>query len=159
MAALHCAAMLPLQRALAHATRFLDSLPRRHVGARADRDALRRALAVPLADDGEDAAAVIDALAAGAEEGLIGSAGPRYFGFVIGGSLPVALAADWLTSAWDQNAGLFATSPANSVCEEIAAEWLVDLLDLPRAADRTAVRVPATVDAITSILEDIRNFR
>src|SRR6184192_1685996 len=134
MAALHCAAMLPLQRALAHATCFLDSLPQRHVGARADRDALRRALAVPLAEDGEDAAAVIDALAAGADEGLIGSAGPRYFGFVIGGSLPVALAADWLTSAWDQNTGLFATSPANSVCEEIAAEWLLDVLDLLRAS-------------------------
>src|SRR5256886_1670854 len=125
---------MPLKNAVAHATRFLDSLPRRHVGARADRDALRRALAVPLADDGEDAAAVIDALAAGADEGLIGSAGPRYFGFVIGGSLPVALAADWLTSTWDQNTGLFATSPANSVCEEIAAEWLLDLLDLPRAS-------------------------
>ena len=125
---------MPLQNAVAHATSFLDSLPQRHVGARADHDALRRALAVPLADDGEDAAAVIDALAAGADEGLIGSAGPRYFGFVIGGSLPVALAADWLTSAWDQNTGLFATSPANSVCEEIAAEWLLDLLDLPRAS-------------------------
>src|SRR5436305_9122890 len=125
---------MPLKNAVAHATRFLDSLPRRHVGARADRDALRRALAVPLAEDGEDAAAVIAALAAGADEGLIGSAGPRYFGFVIGGSLPVALAADWLTSAWDQNTGLFATSPANSVCEEIAAEWLLDLLDLPRAS-------------------------
>jgi glutamate/tyrosine decarboxylase-like PLP-dependent enzyme len=126
--------MLPLQRAAEHATRFLDSLKDRHVGARADHDALRAALAVPLSDDGEDAAAVVDALAAGADPGIIGSAGPRYFGFVIGGSLPVALAADWLTSAWDQNTGLFATSPANSVCEEIAAEWLLDLLDLPRAS-------------------------
>ena len=135
MAALHCAAMLPpLSRAAAHAARFLAALPERHVGARADRDALRRALAVPLSDDGEDAAAVIDALADGAEPGIIGSAGPRYFGFVIGGSLPVALAADWLTSAWDQNTGLFATSPANSVCEEIAVEWLLDLLNLPRDA-------------------------
>jgi glutamate/tyrosine decarboxylase-like PLP-dependent enzyme len=126
--------MLPLQRAAEHAIRFLDSLPERHVGATADHDALRRALAVPLSDDGEDAAAVIDALAAGADLGLIASAGPRYFGFVIGGSLPVAVAADWLTSAWDQNTGLFATSPANSVCEEIAREWLLDLLDLPRAS-------------------------
>jgi glutamate/tyrosine decarboxylase-like PLP-dependent enzyme len=124
--------MLPLQRAAEHATRFLDSLPDRHVGPRADRDALRRALAVPLSDDGEDAAAVVDALAAGADPGIIGSAGPRYFGFVIGGSLPVAVAADWLTSAWDQNTGLFVTSPANSVCEEVAAQWLLELLDLPR---------------------------
>jgi len=126
--------MSPLQRAAEHAARFLDSLPDRHVGPRADHDALRAALAVPLSDDGEDAAAVVDALAAGADPGIIASAGPRYFGFVIGGSLPVALAADWLTSAWDQNTGLFATSPANSVCEEIAREWLLDLLDLPRDA-------------------------
>src|ERR1044071_7398572 len=99
MAALHCAAMLPpLSRAVDHAVRFLDSLNERHVGARADHDALRRALAVPLSDDGEDAAAVIDALADGAEAGIIGSAGPRYFGFVIGGSVPVGLPADLLES-------------------------------------------------------------
>ncbi|MEA2339413.1 MAG: hypothetical protein QOE82_3420, partial [Thermoanaerobaculia bacterium] len=66
--------------------------------------------------------------------GLISVAGPRYFGFVIGGSLPVALAADWLTSAWDQNAGIYATSPAASVVEDIAREWLLELFDLPRTA-------------------------
>jgi glutamate/tyrosine decarboxylase-like PLP-dependent enzyme len=59
------------------------------------------------------------------------SAGPRYFGFVIGGSLPVAVAADWLTTAWDQNAGIYVTSPAASVVEDVAREWLLDLLELP----------------------------
>ena len=64
---------------------------------------------------------VIAALAQSAELGLVAHTGPRYFGFVIGGSLPVATAADWLTSAWDQNSGLYATSPAASVVEEVAA--------------------------------------
>ena len=64
--------------------------------------------------------------------GSSASAGPRYFGFVVGGSLPAALAADWLTSAWDQNAGLYALSPAAAVAEEVAAAWLLDLLGLPR---------------------------
>jgi glutamate/tyrosine decarboxylase-like PLP-dependent enzyme len=116
------------------ASDFLRELPTRHVGAQATRDELVAALHVPLADDGEDPAAVIDALSRGADRGLIACAGPRYFGFVIGGSLPVALAADWLTSAWDQNAGIYATSPAASVVEDIAREWLLELFDLPRTS-------------------------
>src|SRR5258708_14888705 len=121
---------------LAHdrATSFLRELPDRHVGPRATRDELVAALKVPLTDDGEDPAAVIDALVQGADRGLIAEAGPRYFGFVIGGSLPVALAADWLTSAWDQNAGIYVTSPAASVVEDVAREWLLDLFDLPRTS-------------------------
>jgi glutamate/tyrosine decarboxylase-like PLP-dependent enzyme len=116
------------------ASAFLQNLPGRHVGATASRDELVAALKVPLSDHGEDPAAVIDALAAGADRGLIACAGPRYFGFVIGGSLPVALATDWLTSTWDQNAGIYATSPAASVIEDIAREWLLELFDLPRTA-------------------------
>jgi glutamate/tyrosine decarboxylase-like PLP-dependent enzyme len=117
-----------------HAAAFLRDLPDRHVGARATHDELVSTLNVPLTDDGEDPASVIDALARGVDRGLIGGAGPRYFGFVIGGSLPVALAADWLTSTWDQNAGIYATSPAASVVEEIARQWLLELFDLPRTA-------------------------
>ncbi|HEV7429187.1 MAG TPA: aminotransferase class V-fold PLP-dependent enzyme [Thermoanaerobaculia bacterium] len=116
------------------AAAFLRELPDRHAGAQATRDELFAALHVPLSDDGEDPAAVIDALSRGADRGLIACAGPRYFGFVIGGSLPVALAADWLTSAWDQNAGIYATSPAASVVEDITREWLLDLFDLPRTS-------------------------
>src|SRR5438105_50005 len=116
------------------AAAFLRELPDRHVGAQTTREELFAALHAPLSDDGEDSAAVIDALARGADRGLIAVAGPRYFGFVIGGSLPVALAADWLTSAWDQNAGIYATSPAASVVEDIAREWLLELFDLPRTS-------------------------
>ena len=74
---------------------------------------------------------MIEDLARDGEPGVVGMAGPRYFGFVIGGSLPAALAADWLTSTWDQNAGLFAAGPSASVVEEVVGSWLVDLLGLP----------------------------
>jgi glutamate/tyrosine decarboxylase-like PLP-dependent enzyme len=80
----------------------------------------------------EPALDVVRGLARAADGGLIASAGPRYFGFVIGGSLPAALAADWMTSAWDQNGVLFATSPAAAVIEDVCAEWLLELFDLPR---------------------------
>jgi glutamate/tyrosine decarboxylase-like PLP-dependent enzyme len=69
-----------------------------------------------------------------AADGLVAAAGPRYFGFVVGGSLPAALAADWLAAAWDQNAGLFALGPAAATVEDIAADWLLDLLGLPEEA-------------------------
>src|SRR5262249_53910032 len=97
---------------------------------------LRRAFGVgaPVPEHGEDAEQVIGGLARTAETGLVAQTGPRYFGFVIGGSLPVTTAADWLTSAWDQNAGLYASSPAASVVEEVAAAWLLELLGLPRSA-------------------------
>src|SRR5947208_1829566 len=123
-----------LDRAREHAVRFLRSLPSRHVGPTAARDALLAGVDVPLSDDGEDPAAVLDALAGGIDRGLIASAGPRYFGFVIGGSLPVALAADWMTSAWDQNCGIYNTSPAASVVEDVVRGWLLELFDLPRTA-------------------------
>jgi glutamate/tyrosine decarboxylase-like PLP-dependent enzyme len=123
-----------LDRARAHAVRFLSGLPDRRVGVTATRDQLLAALRVPLTAQGEAAPSVLDALADGADPGIMACAGPRYFGFVIGGSLPVALAADWLTSAWDQNAGIYVTSPAASVVEDVAREWLLDLFDLPRSS-------------------------
>jgi glutamate/tyrosine decarboxylase-like PLP-dependent enzyme len=123
-----------LQRAHDHALRFLGALPERHVGARASREELLGVLRAPLSEEGEEPKRVLDILAGAGDRGAVGSAGPRYFGFVIGGSLPVALAADWITSAWDQNSGIFVTSPVVSVIEEIASEWLLDLFDLPRTA-------------------------
>jgi glutamate/tyrosine decarboxylase-like PLP-dependent enzyme len=123
-----------LDRAHAHAVRYLGTLARRHVGARATREELLRELAVPLSPAGEDPAAVIDVLAAQGDRATVASAGPRYFGFVIGGSLPVALAADWLTSAWDQNAGTFSTSPLAATVEEVVSAWLLEVFDLPREA-------------------------
>ncbi len=77
---------------------------------------------------------VIDALAAAAEPGVVGIPSGRYFGFVIGGALPAALAADWLTSVWDQNAGLVIAGPSAAVVEEVAGEWLKDLLGIPASA-------------------------
>ena len=121
-----------MDRSVDHARAFLRSLPERHVGARATREELLSALRAPLPHDGEDAAAVLDLVAAQGERGAVACAGPRYFGFVIGGSLPIALAADWLTTAWDQNPGIYATSPVVSVIEEVAREWLLELFDLPR---------------------------
>ncbi|NCT67818.1 MAG: aspartate aminotransferase family protein [Rhodanobacteraceae bacterium] len=123
-----------LGRVHARAIDYLREQPDRHVGARASRDELLAALRAPLTERGEPADTVIDLLAAQGERGAVASGSPRYFGFVIGGTYPVALAADWLAATWDQNAGIYATSPLASVVEDVAAEWLLDLFDLPRDA-------------------------
>src|SRR5258708_6065116 len=94
-----------LRLACGLALSYLDTVSSRPVGEQATLAELRARLGAPLGEEGVEPAAVLRELAAGAEPGLIGSAGPRYFGFVIGGSLPAALGADWLTSAWDQNPG------------------------------------------------------
>ena len=123
-----------LERAMRHAVAYLEELPERHAGVRIKREELLGHLSRPLAEKGEAPEEVIDALAAIAPRAAMGSAGPRYFGFVIGGSLPVSLAADWMTSAWDQNAGIYVTSPLSSVVEDVTRVWLLDLLRLPSEA-------------------------
>ena len=122
------------ETAVRHAIRFREGVRDRPVGPTATLPELRTALDVPLTDDGVDAAAVVDELARAAEGGLVANAGPRFFGFVIGGSTPASVAADWLTSAWDQNSGLYAAGPAQAVVEEVSARWIVDLLGLPGSA-------------------------
>ncbi len=122
-----------LDTAVNSATDFLDSLPDRPVGPPVDVDALRAALGRPLSDDGDGDAAALDALVGATADGLVATAGPRYFGFVIGGSQPVALAADWLVSAWDQNAGMHVMTPAAAIIEEVVLDWLRELLHLPPA--------------------------
>jgi len=123
-----------LAAAARHAIDYLETLPERPVGSRADVATMRERLAGPLPDEPVAEAEVLDRLVAAADPGLVATAGPRFFGFVVGGTLPVSLAADWLTSAWDQNAGLFVLSPANSVCEETAGRWLRELFGLPADA-------------------------
>jgi glutamate/tyrosine decarboxylase-like PLP-dependent enzyme len=120
-----------LDRTAELAAGYLDRLADRPVAPKTDLAALRGAFGGPVPDGPSDPQAVVEALARDAEPGLIGSAGPRYFGFVVGGGVPAALAADWLTSAWDQNAGLYALSPAAAVAEEVAAAWLVDIFGVP----------------------------
>ena len=123
-----------LSAAAGHAERFLGGLDERPVAAAADATAIRAVLGGPMPEQGEDPEAVIDALAAGADAGIVASAGPRHFGFVIGGALPAALAADWLVSAWDQCAAFHSLSPAAAAIEEVAAQWTLDLLGLPPTA-------------------------
>ena len=110
---------------------FRHSLPERPVGVQASQASLHAALGQPLTDKGEPATKVIAELVRNADPGIVAEPGPRYFGFVIGGSSDAAVAADWLTSAWDQNAGLYACAPALAVVEDICARWVVDLLGLP----------------------------
>ncbi len=123
-----------LTAAAHHARRFLDGLDQRPVAARVDAAGVRALLGGALPEHGEDPAAVIEALVAGAEPGLVATAGPRHFGFVIGGALPAALAADWLVSAWDQCAAFHSLSPAAAAIEEVASAWTLDLLGLPTDA-------------------------
>ena len=122
-----------LDRAAAAAAEFRRASPARaHRPARdfpAMRDLFGR---IPLPEQGRDATAVIDELVALAEPGLSAMTGPRFFGWVIGGSHPAGVAADWLTSAWGQNCGNHLATPSAAACEEAAARWLLDILDLPR---------------------------
>ena len=111
---------------------FLESLPDRPVFPRIEVDELRVLLGGPVPDGPTDAREVVRALAEVGDAGAVAIPSGRYFGFVIGGAVPAALAADWLTSTWDQNAGLYVAGPAASVVEEVAGAWLTELLDLPR---------------------------
>ena len=120
-----------LNRTAAHAADFLESLDERALEPAASFDELRAELGGPLPEGPTDGAAVLDELVAAADPGLVGIPSGRYFGFVIGGSLPAALTADWMTSSWDQNAGLYVGGPAASVVEEVATGWLAELLGLP----------------------------
>jgi len=123
-----------LVTALELAREYLTGLHRRRVGGTAHLARLQAAFSHPLSDEGTDAAGVVRGLARAVDPGLVASAGPRFFGFVTGGTLPAALAADWLTSVWDQNAGLYVESPAASVVEDVVAVWLLELLGLPETA-------------------------
>ena len=120
-----------LDRALTIARAYIAARHDRDVWPTISLDDLRAALSGPLPLDPVEPSRVVDALARAADPGLVTTTGPRYFGFVTGGALPATVAAEWLTTAWDQNGALFVMSPAASVVEEVAGAWLLDLLGLP----------------------------
>jgi len=123
-----------LRRTAEIAAGYLASLPERPVRAGASLDELRSGLRVALEDRSRPALQVIEELVAAADPGLVGTQSSRYFGFVIGGALDAAIAADWLTSVWDQNAAGYPGGPSAAVAEEVACEWLLDILALPNDA-------------------------
>lgn len=124
-----------LAAAAGHAAAWLRSLPERPVGPAAAAHDLTDAFGGPLPREGMPAEKVVDLLAKTAEPGLMAMPSGRFFGWVIGGTLPAALASDWLVSAWDQNAGLRYATPAMAAVEEGAGSWLLELLGLPGESD------------------------
>src|SRR5512141_1705059 len=124
-----------LETAARHARQWLESQGTRPVGPRVTATDLAADFGGPLPREGTPAAEVVDYLATKAEPGLMAMPSGRFFGWVIGGTLPAALAADWLVSAWDQNAGLRFATPATAAIEEAAGRWLLELLGLPAEAD------------------------
>jgi glutamate/tyrosine decarboxylase-like PLP-dependent enzyme len=125
----------PLDRAAIHAREWLATMADRKVPPAADIDVILADARGGLPTEGLAADAVIDEMSAIAEPGLMAMGSGRFFGWVIGGTLPAALAADWLVSAWDQNAALRFATPGVVALEEIAAGWLLDLLGLPATCD------------------------
>ena len=128
-----------LNRTAAHAADFLESLDERAIAQPVEVDELRSRLGGPLPDGPTDPVDVLDGLVQAADEGIVATPSGRFFGFVLGGAIPAALAADWMSSAWDQNAGLYVSGPSASVVEEIAAGWLAELLRLPEGVSSAFV--------------------
>ncbi|HEY3436761.1 MAG TPA: pyridoxal-dependent decarboxylase [Actinotalea sp.] len=124
-----------LDRALHHTRTWLGSLEDRPVRPRATADEVLAALPGALPENPSDPARVVDELAAAIEPGLMAMPSGRFFGWVIGGTQPAALAADWLVSAWDQNAAMRGATPGTAAVEEAAGAWFLELLGLPPAAD------------------------
>jgi len=125
----------PLERAIAHARSWLASEPNRPVRPTENIDAVLARMPSHLQPERIDPAVVVDELAAAVAPGLMSMGSGRFYGWVIGGTLPSALAADWLVSAWDQNAALRFATPGVVAVEEAAASWILELLDLPAEAE------------------------
>jgi glutamate/tyrosine decarboxylase-like PLP-dependent enzyme len=124
-----------LQKAHDHASEWLSSIPERPVHPLENAEESTARFPTSLPDDGMDPAEVVDELARLVEPGLMAMPSGRFFGWVIGGTLPAALGADWLVSAWDQNTALRYATPGVAAAEQVAGEWLLDHLGLPAQAD------------------------
>ncbi len=124
-----------LKRASVGAMEWIESLPGRPVAPSANVDEMLKVFAGGLHDLPMEPAAVVDELVRLAEPGLMAMSSGRFFGWVIGGTLPASLGADWLVSAWDQNAAMRYASPATAAIEQVAGEWLLDILGLPPGSD------------------------
>jgi glutamate/tyrosine decarboxylase-like PLP-dependent enzyme len=144
-----------LEPAARAAIDFLEHLPERAVRPALDPDAMLASIGAALAEEGVPAADVVKALVRDADPGLSAMPSGRFFGWVIGGSLPAALAADWLTSAWDQNAGMAMPTPAAAAFEQVALRDIVELLELP--ASCSAALVTGAQMANTTCLAAARN--
>jgi glutamate/tyrosine decarboxylase-like PLP-dependent enzyme len=127
--------------------RSLDERPQRPAKGFTE---MRQVFAAALPEEGQEGFAVIEELVALAEPGLSAMTGPRFFGWVMGASHPIGVAADWLTSAWGQNCGNHVATPAAAACEEAAAAWLLHLLDLPRESS-VGFATGATVANLTCL--------
>ncbi len=123
-----------LELAFTQAMDWLQEVPERRVAPTAGVDAVQEALGRRLPETGEDPTDVVRRLVGAVEPGLIASQSPRFYGWVIGGTHPVAVAADWLVTAWDQNAAMREPMPGTSAVEELAGQWLLELLGLPATA-------------------------
>jgi glutamate/tyrosine decarboxylase-like PLP-dependent enzyme len=123
-----------LEQTLTYTLEYLEHLEHTPVAATTPLGELRHRFGRQLPYAGTEATQVIDELVTDAAGGVLGSASGRFFGWVIGGSLPAALAADWLTATWDQNAARYSGGPAVAVIEEVCGAWLKELLELPPGA-------------------------
>jgi glutamate/tyrosine decarboxylase-like PLP-dependent enzyme len=139
-----------LQDAAKRSIRYLASMGERHVAPRPDDVARLSAFETALPERPSDPAEMLRELDDLGSPGTMAMAGPRFFGFVIGGSLPATVAASWLATAWDQNAALYKATPATAVIEDVALRWLLEVLDLPRDAAGSFV-TGTTVAHITAL--------
>lgn len=121
-----------LEQVASYSVEYLSSLKERRVGPSEEDLKLLSKLDLPLQDESIDAGEVIELLNEVGSRTTVASNGGRYFGFVIGGSLPVSLAANWLAGAWDQNAGLFVATPISAYIEDICTKWLIELLPVAK---------------------------